>query len=231
MGKNGGRGWGRADDSPADTPESEPALEGEQHGVAEGTEQVRRPVWGPASRDGLASLEQMIGLMVRIVTMDNTVVEGEIFTYDQDAQCVVLQSKNGSHETKADFTVMRTSHVKEVETLAPPIPLSEHPGLDLKFLPPINLESALQREARALAKAEKDAKNLNSNVTVAAQRIFDSISKTYKCMWKGQDILVMGEVRIKPPYTPESCMLTNAGDEMFLNRVKKVLEGERRKWG
>ena len=43
------------------------------------------------------------------------------------------------------------------------------------------------------------------------------------CAWDGEAIVVLGEVRIPPPYTPEACQ-GNAGSTA-LQRVQKVLAG------
>lgn len=46
------------------------------------------------------------------------------------------------------------------------------------------------------------------------------------CEWEGQNIRVMTDVVIKPPYQPQNCVSENA---QALSRVKKVLEGEKNK--
>lgn len=46
--------------------------------------------------------------------------------------------------------------------------------------------------------------------------------------WHNQEMIVHEEVNIAPPYRPEDCKCQKDKQET-LNRVKKVLEGERRK--
>lgn len=46
--------------------------------------------------------------------------------------------------------------------------------------------------------------------------------------WHNDSIIVHDAVIVAPPYRPEDCM-TSKDKQEALNRVKKVLEGERRK--
>jgi hypothetical protein len=65
-------------------------------------------------------------------------------------------------------------------------------------------------------------------VTAEAQEIFNSLAKTLPCRWHGDMIVVFEDIRIPSPYTLNSI---SGSDAAALNRVKKVLEGERKKLG
>jgi hypothetical protein len=62
-------------------------------------------------------------------------------------------------------------------------------------------------------------------VTREAQEIFDSLAKTMPCSWSGQDI-VCYKVKVSPPYDMKTC---EGPDPNELDRVRKVLEGEKKK--
>jgi Anticodon-binding domain len=47
--------------------------------------------------------------------------------------------------------------------------------------------------------------------------------------WKAKTIIVMGEVMIDAPYSSSNCKLVGNGDNAILNRVKLVVENERRR--
>ena len=83
---------------------------------------------------------------------------------------------------------------------------------------------ARAEQRRAEQKAFEDMGHLNSNVSTLTQTIYDALRKTMPCAWDGEAIVVLGEVRIPPPYTPEACQ-GNAGSTA-LQRVQKVLAGE-----
>jgi len=88
-------------------------------------------------------------------------------------------------------------------------------------LPKVDIKVLKERQNRAIAKAKDDAAFIGDGVTAHSQAIFDSLRKTMPCEWKGQDMLVLKEVTISPPYTPQSCQ----GSGAVLQRVKKVLTG------
>jgi hypothetical protein len=47
---------------------------------------------------------------------------------------------------------------------------------------------------------ERESK-LGVGVNPQAQKLFDALSKTCTCAWKGANIVVFGEFVIEPPYT------------------------------
>jgi hypothetical protein len=119
-------------------------------------------------------------------------------------------------------------------TKAPPtrLPPPLHPGTKL---PKIN---TVKVRENVINVSRDRARKLGQDVTIEAQDIFDALSKTYPCAWDGSNIIVLGEVRIEPPYTTEKVTAESSrgpepsggksiGDTV--ERVKKVLEGERKK--
>lgn len=120
-------------------------------------------------------------------------------------------------------------------------------------LPHITEDDLLRMEQRNKDVAMRALASIGKDVTTEAQTIFDALNKTYvtilsytrhhgdsiahplyymhflssmPCEWEGQNIRVMGDVLIKPPYQPQNCVSENA---QVLSRVKKVLEGEKNK--
>ncbi|CAN8291773.1 unnamed protein product [Cochlearia groenlandica] len=90
----------------------------------------------------------------------------------------------------------------------------------------VNLDVLRAKEALAIRQAEADAERLGVGVTAEAQSIFDALSKTLPVQWENTDILVMKEVRVRSPYL-SGCVF--GGTDAANNRVKKVLELERRR--
>eukprot|EP00959_Pyramimonas_sp_CCMP1952_P436558 9141705-Pyramimonas_sp.AAC.1 len=113
-------------------------------------------------------------------------------------------------------------------------------------LPPIDPARCQAREAVAIKSAEDEAKKIGINVSDLAQEIFDALSKTYvpkilprfafgssspnacivvfrcrlPCRWADKSIIVMDEVKIDEPYTPECC---KGSKDTSLSRVRKVV--------
>ncbi|CAG7901897.1 unnamed protein product [Brassica rapa] len=90
----------------------------------------------------------------------------------------------------------------------------------------VNLDGLRAKEALAVRQAEADAERMGVGVTTEAQSIFDALSKTLPVQWENSDILVMKEVRVRSPYLSD-CVF--GGTDAANNRVKKVLELERRR--
>ncbi|KAL1215338.1 hypothetical protein V5N11_009759 [Cardamine amara subsp. amara] len=82
----------------------------------------------------------------------------------------------------------------------------------------------------ALKSKERDAisniERIGIGVTVEAQIIFDTLSKTHPVRWVNTDILAMGEVLIRSPYHSD-CVF--GGPRVVNNEVKRVLGLTRKK--
>mmetsp|Transcript_57450 Transcript_57450/g.122214 ORF Transcript_57450/g.122214 Transcript_57450/m.122214 type:complete len:173 (-) Transcript_57450:184-702(-) len=153
---------------------------------------------------------QFLGAPIKVSTIDDEELEGELFCYDVNHYVVLRQERpNGTQ----DFKWIRINVIREVKSLGPIKPQTEQ-------LPPIDLAQIAERAAEAEAKAEKLASNQGVGVTQLAQEVFDFLSKTMDCSWDKEDIICFG-VRIKKPYSVESCSGEN---QETLARVKKVLE-------
>jgi len=93
-------------------------------------------------------------------------------------------------------------------------------------LTPLNISRIRSKEDSALRSLREEAARIGVGVTKEAQEIFNALSKTLPCRWVKDTIIVMDDVEIKHPYDPENC---TGDDGATLERVKKVLEGERKR--
>ena len=88
-----------------------------------------------------------------------------------------------------------------------------------------------ERERRALRLAEESFSHVNQKASPEGQKIFDKLLKACnEVVWKGESILVLKEIRVDPPYTPDNCTLINVAggsssglDVHSLERVKKIV--------
>lgn len=165
-----------------------------------------------------------IGHRVSVKTLQGESHEGVIFTLDPSMGVLVLEQRKAM-EPKATYRVLRTSQVREIQVLERCEPPAEDAPEKLP-LPEVNHAAVKQREERAIARAREDMGEMNKHVTVRAHAIFDAMRKTMPCQWFEKDdihcIVVLGEVIVRPPYTPETCQ----GKGATLSRVQKVLAGE-----
>lgn len=98
-----------------------------------------------------------------------------------------------------------------------------------------NLQSLLDRERRAIKLATESLTHINANATPRAQMIFDLLVKGCNVVsWgEGNSIIVLNQVRVDPPYKPESCTWigshksgekeTKSLEEGSLERVKRIV--------
>ncbi|KAI8092496.1 anticodon-binding domain-containing protein [Halteromyces radiatus] len=192
-----------------------------------------------SSTSNKKSLEQLIGRRIKIKTNLNEEIEGLIYTYDRITNCIALDCSIGSRHSRKSlsFRILKISHIKELITVASdeasaPLqdPAVAHTSKLTSYLPVnhVHLDRLAAREADTVKGVRQQVAKLGVGVTKEAQDIFDALTKTLPCRWSNDTIVVMDEVIITPPYGIENCK-ANASSAASLARVKKVLEGERRR--
>jgi len=94
---------------------------------------------------------------------------------------------------------------------------------------PVDTRRLKEREHARINKLKDDECNRGKGVTKEAQAIFDSFKRiNMPIRWHNQEMIVHEAVIIAPPYRVEDCKGAKDKQEV-LNRVRKVLEGERKK--
>jgi hypothetical protein len=154
----------------------------------------------------LDSSESLIGILVKIKTFLNEEIKVLIDSLTQLTQ-------------KKSYRIIKTSFIKEIEYLG------KNENIELQ-LPSINISKIRKKEEQKILQAQEEANKIGIGVTKEAQEIFNALSKTLPCNWQKDIIVVLNEVYIKSPYNIEDCY---GNDINTLERVKKVLEGERKK--
>jgi len=167
----------------------------------------------------LSLSEKNIGCQIHLKTTLGEEIKGELFAYDSSTQTIVIQDKLDNKKV-GNVRTLKASFVKEVLKVE-----ERAQGVEYDMtLPPLDAAQCQAREAAAIKTAEDDAKKIGVGVSELAQDIFDAMSKTLPCKWSDKSIIVMDDVKIDDPYTPECC---KGSKDTSLSRVRKVLEGER----
>eukprot|EP00798_Chlamydomonas_sp_ICE-L_P019808 gene19808-26490_t len=170
-----------------------------------------------------APVEWVVGNEVVIRTVFEEEAKGIVFAFDKATDMVVLK-ETGAFNNVSNIRFIKAACVSQVlKNDKPKAPLDLH-------LPTVSMERCKKREERALQAAEVEASRVGFGVTKEAQAVFDALHKTMPCHWKGKSIVVLQEVLIDEPYTPESCH-ADAHGQALLERVKKVLAAERSRLG
>ncbi|RKP19926.1 hypothetical protein ROZALSC1DRAFT_28532 [Rozella allomycis CSF55] len=162
---------------------------------------------------------------------------GQIYAYDEFFVVLdilfrkpddVLNQPLPPHVTpKSDFIVLNSKSIIKTERLKSP-PYSDPRMLKAPPVRKLHAEKLAEREAKEVYKRRIDASKKGVGVTTEAQKVFDALSKTLPCRWDNKSIVVMDEVIVSPPYNTSSCKSSN---EAALDRVKRVLGGERKRMG
>ncbi|KAL8952328.1 MAG: hypothetical protein Q9222_001739 [Ikaeria aurantiellina] len=130
-----------------------------------------------------------------------------------------------------------TQHVIPISSIQSFTLISSAPGPNGFASPPAttpavtNLPTAafLARADAAVARLKEAASRKNKAVGKEAQDLFDGLTRTLPTRWDGNDIVVLDSVVISPPYRGEDCRAGNGAPTNALNRVRKMLENERKR--
>ena len=155
---------------------------------------------------------------VKVMLSTNETLEGSVFCVDPVTKALVLKIENRYVVVNADAIVDIEG---ELSKLKAPIPKD----IGMQVIP---INKWNKKEMEALAHAEGEIESVNFNVTPEAQSLFDRLRNIFPCKWRGQDMLIFENIKISPPYdVPKSI----GGNDDGIERIAKVLEGERRKLG
>ncbi|CAG8593564.1 5710_t:CDS:2 [Ambispora leptoticha] len=149
-------------------------------------------------------LEWALGLSIRVKTLTDEEYEGQIYAYDTKTNCVNATSNDATNTTTSVFA-------------------TTFPSVSY-----VQMERIQAREMQAYRETQAFLARIGVGVTVEAQEIFDALSKTLPVRWAEEKIVVLDEVVINPPYDLENCK-ANSSASGSLARVKKVLEGEKKR--
>jgi hypothetical protein len=179
------------------------------------------------SSPSLPSATFKIGNSVSGVSSCGDPFGGVVYAVDDALGLAVLRApgdiQNRHHVQIINCDAKKT--VKVINSVSPP-PNSRREEEDRAPLPIIDKGRQERRFETAVKAAQFVADNIGENVTEEAQEIFDALARTLPCRWKNQEIIVLDEISIPPPYTTPA-----GGDELFRERIKNVLVHERRRLG
>ena len=157
-----------------------------------------------------------VGATVSCRTCLDKDIEGEVVAYDAASKMLIVKSDASSGRPSLNnIHMLNLSFVSKVEVKKdsgserPPEPQS------------LNISRLNMRAREQIDKKKKLVNALKAGVSPDGQRLFMAINKTIdEVNWDREEIVVMKNVRITPPYTPE-CV---KGDPAASNHVRKIVE-------
>ncbi|KAJ3339970.1 Importin 9 [Gonapodya sp. JEL0774] len=98
---------------------------------------------------------------------------------------------------------------------------------------PVDIEQLVAREKLAIQQEEERQQRIGLGVPKEGNDLFDALGKTLPVIWIADHIVIMDEVAVSPPYTVQMVKAVKGknASASTLERVRKVVEGERKKLG
>ncbi|KAF2858831.1 hypothetical protein K470DRAFT_220367 [Piedraia hortae CBS 480.64] len=178
--------------------------------------------------DSMDTLVKSIGARLQITTVPphSQTYEGTLVSACPLMPTLTISTKNTPASHPGDYRIFTVSSLQNYQIIAP----AENPedGV-LAQLVAVDSKRLRRREEQAIKKLKDEEKNRGKGVTKEGQALYDSLRRiNMPIKWQNQNMVVHEVVVISPPYRPEDCRGPKEKQEA-INRVKKVLEGERRK--
>lgn len=145
------------------------------------------------------------------------VFEGEVLAFDPRTKVLVLKcpSTNGKSSVH-DVHIINLSLPHEIKILADKKETVSPPAS-------LNITRLENRLREQVERKKKQVMAFKTGVTPAGQKLFQAICKTIDDVsWNGENIYVLKEITIYPPYKPEN--VKGIMDSKALKHVRKIVE-------
>ena len=162
----------------------------------------------------IANMADPVSVKVSLITKE--VIEGEVWCMDPISDGLVIKVKDQYVLVNAEAIVDIDGDLAKVTAPDPKL-------IGMSVVP---IEKWHKKEMEALMHAEGEMDSVNFQVSAEAQSLFDRLRNIFPCKWMGKDMLIFENIKISPPYDTPKVI---GGNDDGLDRISKVLEGERRK--
>ncbi|KAI9835266.1 MAG: hypothetical protein M1819_002410 [Sarea resinae] len=194
---------------------------------------------------GMASIETalsgVVGARIRLTTAHTAqTLEGTVFTYCPLTHLLAINTApppptpapaagSTSEQLPGDYHIIPVSKIQSFNLLSA---RSKADGGAFESaqpaIAPVDMRALKAREEAAVRRLKEVEARRGKGVGKEGQDIFDAFARTLPTRWEGTSINVLDAVTISPPYRVEDCKAA-PNHRNALNRVKTVLESERKK--
>lgn len=195
----------------------------------------------------LSELPTLLSARLQLTVQDGKQHTGYLYAFDPVMAVVALSSiAIPTAGQPAQYNIFKTAQIKSVEVLALPDAASAS-----TWVPPaVAVDRVSQRSQQAFEADVARQMRKGKGVSQLGQDVFDALSKS-QCLrlnrvlicidssatalpaqWRGTSILVLEDILVNPPEYAQAQVqagVAHAGQAMRLERVQKVLAGERAK--
>ncbi|KAI9662515.1 MAG: hypothetical protein M1821_008682 [Bathelium mastoideum] len=188
-----------------------------------------------------AALAKAIGARVKITTtIPNNTLQGTLFAACPITNLIVLNTTppppNPSSTLASQPCEYHTIHISKIQSYQIQSLPNDSPRSDsasengLFSMAKLDFKALKSREQATIRKIKERDTMKGKGVSKEAQEIFDAMARTLPARWHETSMIINDVVRIDSPYRVEDCKAPQE-QAHALERVKKVLDNERRKIG
>ncbi|KAK3790545.1 hypothetical protein RRG08_060592 [Elysia crispata] len=157
-----------------------------------------------------------IGSVIKVVDIHKDTYKGTVRSFDLSSRILSIETPSPSVAQLSDIYFFNLDYVANIVILE----AKQGPA---EPLPHVNVTKIAQRLAEQERDRQKQKSYIGVGVSPEGQRLMNTISKTISdCRWHNHDIIVLGEVTIKPPYGPKDLECVDGSKAR--PHIKKIVE-------
>lgn len=174
----------------------------------------------------MLSIEQTLGLTVKITTILDSTITGTVYAYTPALGLVTVRlgDRKGAD---LRFRIVKTEFIKSLSVVGASKGSRRKPQLSTftRTQPAIHPVPVLQMELRLqLRLAAPEAGAVNRGASKDGQALFAKLHRAMpQVAWDGDSIVVLGETRVQPPYALRNVAAMDGGKANPL--VQKIVAG------
>ena len=153
---------------------------------------------------------------VKVTLSTKEVLEGSVWCIDPVTDALVMKIED-------QYVLVNAESIIDIEGDLSTVSVPNPKDIGMTVIP---IEKWQKKEMEALIHAEGEIASVNYDVSAEAQGLFDRLRNIFPCKWSGKDMIIFDNIKISPPYDNPKAI---GGNNDGLDRISKVLEGERRK--
>ncbi|SMY25571.1 unnamed protein product [Zymoseptoria tritici ST99CH_1A5] len=187
-----------------------------------------------SSLDSLEVLSKAIGCRIKITTAapHSQTYEGTLFNACPVLHVIAINTRapppnpaSNAAAQPGDYHIIPFSRIQSSQVIS----LAGAEGVAQPVIGAVDIRQLQKREETRVNQLREEEESRGKGVSKEAQAIFDSFRRiNVPVRWHNQEIIVLEHVIVVPPYRPEDCKASKDKQETLI-RVRKILEGERKK--
>ncbi|KAH8308485.1 hypothetical protein KR044_011976 [Drosophila immigrans] len=160
-----------------------------------------------------------IGSTVLCTTCFKDEVEGEVLAFDHNTKMLILKCHSKTADELSDVYVMNLSLCSNVQVI------KECNGNFIDDPQKLNLEQVKMRLRKTVERRQDFLKSKNADVSPEAQELYRAIAKQlgyHEVSWQGQNIQILNEVTVSPPYRVDN-VVSSSDNDTSCNYIKRIV--------